>query len=396
MNKKQLELFSDILSAGGYDCEMYSTSFDFIKDRSQVSEEEFLKIQFSYKSDIRNNNLEQRSNPLSPTYGIFGSSGTTGNKTFYKFSMNDRQVFDRIATRILSRVGANEKDLGVVCAPVLDDVRAHTMMWQYTAIGSGYVNCPDPSPENFMAVLKNACPTIVSGLPSALDFGLTRDFEIPNDSSIRLFLSGGNFFSNNKRKLVEQKWRLSWFDFLGVSEIFGPIMGECQQKHGLHYDKDLLIVEIINPETMQPITESEKIGILVITPLWNKGSPLVRYWTDDFAYRITEPCSCGEEGERIYVCGRKNDCLKIGKKYVFPREIEQILYGYSSDHNIYVDLTNENKIIAYIGDLNDEGKNALIELFECDIVFSTQHHFENINKPKPLLISDRIKRLFKG
>ena len=394
MNKRQLELFSEILSKGGYDCEMYSTTFDFIKDKSKVTEDEFLRIPFSYKCDIRSNNLEQRSNSLSPTFGIFGSSGTTGNKTFYKFSMNDRQVFDRIATKILKRTGVKEGDLGVVCAPVLDGVMAHTMMWQYTACGAGYVNCPIPSPDNFMSVLNSAHPTVISGLPSALDFSLTPEFEVPTDSSARLFLSGGNFFSNNKRKAIEKKWGIDWYDFLGVSEIFGPIMGECSEKHGLHYDQELFLVEVIDPSTLQPIEEAGKIGILVITPLWNKGSPLVRYWTDDFAYRITESCVCGEEGERIYVCGRRNDYLKIGNKYVFPRDVEHILYGYSKDYRIYIDLTDDNKTIVFASDLSDEGKKALSELFGCELVFGTQNSFENMKKHKPSLFSVRIKRHF--
>ena len=394
MNKKQLKLFSNILSTGGYNCEMYNSVFDFIKDKSKVTEEEFLKIPFSYKSDIRENDLIRRSNGLSQTFGIFGSSGTTGNKTYYKFSVNDRNVFDRISSKIMRRVGANGSDLGLICAPVLDGVMAHTMMWEYSAIGAGYVNCPIPSPENFMNVLTSAHPTIVSGLPSALDFSLGNDFNMPKDSSLRLFLSGGHYFSDNKRKLLEAKWNLDWYDFLGVSEIFGPIMGECSEKHGLHYDQELFLVEIIDPATMQPIKEAEQIGMLVITPLWNKGSPIVRYWTDDFAYRITNPCACGEEGERIYVCGRKNDYLKIGNKYVFPRDVEHILYGYSKDYRIYVDLTDDNKIIIFASDLFDEGKKTLSELFGCELVFSTQHCFENMQKHKPSLFSDRIKRYF--
>jgi len=394
MNKRQLELFSKILSTGGYDCEMYRNTFDFIKDKSSVSEDEFLKIPFSYKNDIRNNNLEQRSNPLSPVFGIFGSSGTTGNKTFYKFSMNDRAVFDRIATRILRRTGVEERDLGVICAPVLDGVMAHTMMWQYTACGAGYVNCPIPSPENFMAVLNNAHPTVVSGLPSALDFSLSPEFKVPADTSVRLFLSGGNFFSNNKRKAIEKKWGIDWYDFLGVSEIFGPIMGECSEKHGLHYDQDLFLVEIIDPFTLQPIEEAEKIGTLVITPLWNKGSPLVRYWTDDFAYKITAPCACGEEGERIYVCGRKNDYLKVGEKYIFPRDIEHIIYGFSTDNNVFVDLNEHNEIVVYTTGLSREGKQEMQSLFGCNIVFSTGHSFDNMKKPKLTIFSTRVKDYF--
>ena len=394
MDKRQLELFSKILSEGGYNCKMYEGIFDFIEDKSCVTEKEFLKIPFSYKQDIRANNLEGRANDNYDVFGIFGSSGTTGNKTYYKFSMRDRELFDQISSRILRRVGVTNRDLGVVCAPVLDGVMAHTMMWQYTAVGAGYVNCPVPSFDNFMAVLNSAHPTSVSGLPSALDFSLSPEFVVPKGLSPRLYLTGGHFFSNNKRKLIEEKWGLSWYDFLGVSEIFGPIMGECKEKYGLHYDKDLFLVEIIDQETMEPVEDEGKIGIMVITPLWCKGSPLVRYWTDDFAYRIKTPCACGEAGERIFVCGRKNDYLKIGEKYVFPRDVEHILYGHSKDFRIFVDLAQNGEIMVYTPDLSDEGKRKMEELFGCELKFSTQCSFENARSIKPAMFSQRAKEKY--
>lgn len=394
MTEKQLKIFSKQLSKGGYDCEMYKGCFDFIKNKRAVTKEEFLKIPFSYKSDIRNHDLNQRCNHLSPTFGIFGSSGTTGKKTYYKFSMNDRAVFDKISSKILKRAGAREGDLGIICAPVLDGVMAHTMMWEYTAINAGYVNCPIPSPDNVMDVLSSAHPTVVSGLPSALDFSLAPDFVVPEDSSIRLFLSGGNFFSNSKRKILQDKWGMSWFDFLGISEIFGPIMGECPVKHGLHYDADLLLVEIIDPQTMQSIEEENKIGMLVITPLWNKGSPLVRYWTDDFAYRMTTPCSCGEKGERIYVCGRKNDYLSVNGRWIFPRDIEDIMFAESKCHDVYVDLLGDDDIVVYINDLTDEGKKRFEGLFGCPLNFEHREVFENMQKLKPSYFSQEIKKRF--
>ena len=394
MNTRQLNIFSNLLAKGGYDCEMYNGCFDFIKDKSAVTKEEFLNIPFSYKNDIRNHDLKQRSNPLSPTFGIFGSSGTTGNKTYYKFSMNDRAVFDEISSKILKRAGVREGDLGIICAPVLDGVMAHTMMWEYTAVNAGYVNCPIPSPENFMEVLNSAHPTVVSGLPSAMDFSLAPDFVVPEDSSVRLFLSGGNFFSNSKRKILQDKWGLSWYDFLGVSEIFGPIMGECSLKHGLHYDEDLLLVEIIDPETMQPIEEENKIGIMVITPLWNKGSPLVRYWTDDFAYRMTTPCACGEAGERIYVCGRKNDYLSVNDRLIFPRDIEDIMFDESKGRDVYIDLAENGEIMVYVSDLTEEGKRRFEMLFGCPLTFAQRETFENMRKFKPIYFSKEIKAKF--
>lgn len=394
MDEIQLRIFSELLSDGSYDCKMYSGRFDFIKDPHNVTEEEFLKIPFSYKKDIRSHSLESRENHKSPTFGIFGSSGTTGCKTRYKFSMNDRAVFNKIASKILKRAGVHEGDIGVICAPVLDGVMAHTMMWQYTSVGAAYVNCPVPSPENFLEVLESAHPTVVSGLPSALDFSLAPKFKVPENSTIRLMLTGGHYFSNAKRQIVESKWNIGWYDFLGVSEIFGPIMGECNQKYGLHYDRNLFLVEIIDAETLLPIEEEGKIGMLVITPLWNKGSPLVRYWTDDFAYRITTPCSCGEPGDRIYICGRKNDYLYVNGKYIFPRDIEEIMFKYSSCPDVYVDVDNDENVIVYYRQLSDEGKNKFRQLFGISLKFSSKEEFNNMKQSKYSFFSLELKNLF--
>lgn len=394
MDKHQLKIFSGLLNDGWYDCEMYSGRFDFIKDKSQVTEEEFLKIPFSYKKDIRSHGLESRENHKSPTFGIFGSSGTTGKKTRYKFSMNDRATFDKIASRILKRTGVKEGDVGAVCAPVLDGVMAHTMMWQYTSVGAAYVNCPVPSPENFLEVLENAHPTAVSGLPSALDFSLSPEFSVPAYSTIKLLLTGGHYFSNAKRKIIEEKWNINWYDFLGVSEIFGPIMGECRIKHGLHYDHDLFLVEIIDPDTLRPIEEENKIGMLVITPLWGKGSPLVRYWTDDFAYRILTPCPCGEEGDRIFVCGRKSDYLNVNGRYVFPRDIEEIMFSESPCPDVFLDLNSENQITVYYRQLSEEGKRRFNELFGVELEFATKDDFDNMKAHKPSFFGKALKSKF--
>lgn len=308
--------------------------------------------------------------------------------------MNDRNVFDKIASKILHRAGVHAGDIGVVCAPVLDGVMAHTMMWQYTSVNAAYVNCPIPSPDNFLEVLENAHPTAVSGLPSALDFSLNPEFEIPENNSIRLFLTGGHFFSNAKRKIIEDKWGIEWYDFLGVSEIFGPIMGECKTHNGLHYDQDLFLVEIIDPKTLRPIRENEQVGMLVITPLWGKGSPLVRYWTDDFAYRIMTPCPCGECGDKIYICGRKNDYLYINGKYIFPRDIEEIMFSELSCSDVYLDLNFDGDVIVYYRKLTETGKERLSKLLGIELKFTIKNDFENMKHPKPSFFSQKIKEKY--
>ena len=56
-------------------------------------------------------------------------------------------------------------------------------------------------------------------------------------------------------------------------------------------DRDLLI-EILDPETGQPVPEGQ-YGELVLTTLRRRGMPLVRYRTGDLGRMIAEPCACG-------------------------------------------------------------------------------------------------------
>ena len=109
---------------------------------------------FTYKDDIRSTEVYDRT-PSSEgeVYGIFSSSGTTGKKTYYVYSKEDKLVHERFVRTFFSGVGIDEKDLGAVCAPIDTGVMAHTMMWQFTTMGAGYVTCVEPSPENIIDLI---------------------------------------------------------------------------------------------------------------------------------------------------------------------------------------------------------------------------------------------------
>ena len=85
------------------------------------------------------------------------------------------------------------------------------------------------------------------------------------------------------------------------------------------------MIEIINPKTMEPVSEGEA-GVAVYTTLWDKGFPLLRYWTDDVMYITHEPCACGRDLPRLFYLGRLNDSYEIEGTYVFPENVENILF----------------------------------------------------------------------
>ena len=147
----------------------------------------------------------------------------------------------------------------------------------------------------------------------------------------------------------------------GMSEMFGPMAGECKNKNGLHYLNQYLMIEIVDPKTGEPVDEG-KPGVAVYTTLWSKGFPLLRYWTDDVMVLTTEKCSCGSPYPRLFYKGRLADCFEINGHYVFPESIENILfkYGYIGDYCV------EDQDKRFL--IKTEGANAEINpmmLDEC-------------------------------
>ena len=103
------------------------------------------------KKSIRDTAIFERTNTSkSDVYGIFSSSGTTGDKTFYVYNKNDKKVHEEFVRTFFDEMKISNDDIGGVMAPVGTGVMAHTMLWEFSAVGAGYINCPEPSPKNMI------------------------------------------------------------------------------------------------------------------------------------------------------------------------------------------------------------------------------------------------------
>ena len=87
-----------------------------------------------------------------------------------------------------------------------------------------------------------------------------------------------------------------------------------------------VVAEIVDPETLQPVTAGE-VGELLITNLGRLGSPLIRYRTRDLVRTSTEIDPTGrallwlENG----ILGRSDDMVTIRGNNVFPSSIEAVI-----------------------------------------------------------------------
>ncbi len=144
--------------------------------------------------------------------------------------------------------------------------------------------------------------------------------------ALRFGLFGAEPWSESMRKEIEEKLGVVATDNYGLSEVMGPgVSGECLERSGLHLAEDHFVVEVIDPETLEPVPEGS-VGELVITTLTREALPVIRFRTRDLASVTTAPCACGRTVARMSrVKGRTDDLLIVKGARVFPSEIEAVL-----------------------------------------------------------------------
>ena len=109
----------------------------------------------------------------------------------------------------------------------------------------------------------------------------------------------------------------------------GPgVAFECKYQNGMHIWEDNYIVEIVDPDTLEPVPDGQ-MGEMVLTTLDRDMMPILRYRTRDLTRIITGECPCGRTHRRIdRIKGRTDDMFIIKGVNVFPMQIEKILVQY--------------------------------------------------------------------
>ncbi len=185
--------------------------------------------------------------------------------------------------------------------------------------------------ERLLAVLRQFQATAIWTTPSyAWHLGETAQKEgidPKRDLAVRrLFVAGepGGSIPETRAR-IEALWGAEVYDYYGLSDIFGSCAGMCVEKDGLHWAEDHILVEVLDPETREPVAEGER-GELVLTTLRKRARPIIRFRTGDIVSVTTEPCRCGRTSLRLTgVHGRLDDMLIIKGVNLFPSDVEAVV-----------------------------------------------------------------------
>ena len=150
--------------------------------------------------------------------------------------------------------------------------------------------------------------------------------------------------SCSKKARIEEMMGVKAYNSFGMSEMCGPGVGfECPEQNGLHFWEDYYIVEIVDPETLEPVPDGE-IGELVLTTLCREAMPLLRYRTRDLTRVLGRSCPCGRNHIRLdRMRGRSDDMIVLRGVNIFPIQIEKILMKFPEvGTNYLITLTTED------------------------------------------------------
>ena len=168
------------------------------------------------------------------------------------------------------------------------------------------------------------------------------------ETKLRTLIIGAEPHAEEQRQRIEQMLGVKAYNSFGMSEMCGPgVAFECTEQNGLHIWEDYYIVEIIDPDTMQPVPEGE-IGELVLTTLNREAMPLLRYRTRDLTRILPGEGACGRKPIRLdRMKGRSDDMIILRGVNIFPIQIETISMPFKEVGTDYV-------IRLQTADSNDE------------------------------------------
>ena len=321
------------------------------------------RIPFTTKQDLRDTYpFGIASVPLEKCVRLHSSSGTTGNPTVILHTQHDLDEWANAVARCLWMVGARPDD-------VFQNTSGYGMFtgglgFQYGAERLGMLTVPAAAGNSRRQIkfITDFGTTVVHAIPSYA----TRLYEVMKEEGVdprretklRILAIGAEPHSDEQRKRIEQMLGVKAYNSFGMSEMCGPgVAFECKEQNGLHIWEDYYIVEIVNPDTLEPVPDGE-LGELVLTTINREAMPLLRYRTRDLTRILPGECPCGRHHKRIdRMRGRSDDMIVLKGVNIFPIQIEQVLMTFKelgSNYLITLDTEESNDAMTVEVELDQQ------------------------------------------
>lgn len=270
--------------------------------------------------------------PQKDVVRIHASSGTTGKRKILAYSRRDIETFSMQMARCYELAGLTPEDrmqvavgYGLWTAGAGFQLGSERFGMLTIPVGPGNL-------EMHLQLLRDVGATCF-GATASMALLLAEEVEragLRDQIRLRKMICGAETRSEKMRRAIESKLGLEGsYDIAGMTEMYGPGTAmDCDAHQGLHYWADLFIIEVLDPETLEPVPEGE-VGEMVVTSLCKEAVPLLRYRTHDLTRLMPGRCACGLNMPRHdRILGRSDDMIIYRGVNIYPGQIMEVISAF--------------------------------------------------------------------
>jgi phenylacetate-CoA ligase len=313
--------------------------------------EDVVRLPFTTKQDLRDAYpYGFLCVPKNKLVRMHASSGTTGQATAIFYTQADIDHWADLMARCMHMTGARP-------GHTFQNLMGYGLFtgglgFHYGAERLGLLTIP-AGPGNTkrqVQLMKDFSTNILHIIPSyalhLMDVMTQMEIDPRRDLELQIAYLGAEPHSDEVRRRIEEFYGIRAYNSYGLSEMNGPgVAFECPHQTGLHVWEDAYLVEVVDPDTLEPVPDGV-MGELVMTSLLREAMPLIRYRTKDLTRILPGECPCGRAHRRFErIHARTDDMFIIKGVNIFPIQVEQVLMNIPEVGNNYVIvLHRENNV----------------------------------------------------
>jgi phenylacetate-CoA ligase len=284
---------------------------------------------------------------------IHASSGTTGRRKILAYTRRDVETFSLQMARCFELAGLTEEDRMQVAVGYGLWTAGAGFQGGSEMLGMLTIPVGPGNLEMHLQLLRDAGATCF-GATASMALLLAEEVEragLRGELRLKKVICGAEARSEKMRLTIEDKLRLeASFDIGGMTEMYGPGTAiDCAAHAGLHYWADLFIIEVLDPETLEPVPEG-KVGEMVVTSLCKEAVPLLRYRTHDLTRLLPGRCACGLNMPRHdKILGRSDDMVIYRGVNIYPGQLMEIIGDFQELGGEYqMELTRDGHLLDHL------------------------------------------------
>lgn len=334
------------------------------------------KLPFTTKEDLKNTYpFGMFAVPQSEIVRYHTASGADGMEMVVGYTRNDIDIWSECVARSIYMAGLNRDDVIQVAYNYSMFNGGLGTHYGAEKVGAAVLPTSSHSTPQLVKLIQDLGVTGIMGTPTYL-LNIAQTIEemgLSGKTKLKAAMCGAELWPVHMRDKVQQKLGLKAYDIYGLSELAGPgVACECKFQRGMHVQEDYFLAEVLNPQTLKPVSDGES-GELVFTTLHKEGIPLIRYRTRDITSITHEKCECGRTTARIKRLGEKaGDTVSIRGSNVSLEKITSTLLRLS-------DISASYKV-SVCREHNFDMVDVLIEPDSVQGAFSTDDVKEKVEK----------------